>query len=459
MTDPREVVTEMTEGASIGGMLSSVFDNPRPEEEEEVTAPRGNILDEESFEPIPTEGMRVSEPTSEDIAEHPELEYNSKEIRDIIKTLDPGQRQQFKEYEQYFLSRYRKTGNMVPLHLEIRKIVRSMCNRIPSATQDQIVEARAQLLAEERMRELCKELRIPCPLPQSAERPPMQHPIDEGLLGATAPPMTTSTERMDIETSEQPSTSATDGTTVTVKTEDIKPPRRMATQYLGDAMLRAMENTGDEDCTVLRIKRGPDPFYDLTKDDEELDATMGLIPEDIISEYEVEEDDLSYVSVESRHAVDHEEAKKLLTKLADQKAKEANSIQELAALTGELDREQLYDTVQGVIKVEREMPEFNMVTDEYDYEATRLILASGTRMRQVYDYNMGHRGKIESLQALADRFCVSKSRLYEMLRGQKISRKGSMKEPKLLLDQEEDKQLPTEQEALERVRTQQGEEQ
>ena len=34
-----------------------------------------------------------------------------------------------------------------------------------------------------------------------------------------------------------------------------------------------------------------------------------------------------------------------------------------------------------------------------------------------------------------------------------------MKEPKLLLDQEEDKQLPTEQEALERVRMQQGEEQ
>ena len=41
MTDPREVVTEKTEGASIGGMLSSVFDNPRPEEEEKVTAPRG----------------------------------------------------------------------------------------------------------------------------------------------------------------------------------------------------------------------------------------------------------------------------------------------------------------------------------------------------------------------------------------------------------------------------------
>ena len=461
MTDPREVVTEPVEGASIGGMLSSVFDNPTPEKEKEATVPRGIILDEEDFEPIPTEGMRVSEPTSEDIAEHPELEYNSKEIQDIISTLDSDQRQQFKEYEQYFLSRYRKTGNMVPLHLEIRKIVRSMCNNIPSATQDQIVEARAQLLAEERMKELCRELGIPCPLPKPAERPPMQHPIDEGLLGATAPPMTTSTEGMEIDASEQPSTSATDTASVTVKTEniDVKPPRRMATQYLGDAMLRAMENTGDEDCTVVRIKRGRDPFYDLTKDDEELDAAMGLIPDDIISEQEIEEDDLSYVWVESRHAIDHEEAKKLLTKLADQKAKEANTIQELAALTGELDREQLYDTVQGVIKVEREMPEFNMVTDEYDYEATRLILASGTRMRQVYDYNMGNRGKIDSLQALADRFCVSKSRLYEMLKGQKISRKGSMKDPKLLLDQDEDKQVPTEQEALERVRTQQGEEQ
>ena len=284
----------------------------------------------------------------------------------------------------------------------------------------------------------------------------MQHPIDEGLLGATAPPMTTLTEGMDVDVSEQPSTSATDSTPVTVKMKDVKPPRRMATQYLGDTMLRAMKNTGDEDWTVLRIKRGRDPFYDLTKDDEELDAAMGLIPDDMISEQEVEEDDLSYVSVESRHAVDHEEAKKLLTKLADQKAKEANTIQELAALTGELNREQLYDTVQGVIKVEREMQEFNMVTDEYDYEATRLILASGTRMRQVYDYNMGQRGKIESLQALADRFSISKSRLYEMLKGQKISRKGSMREPKLLLDEEQDIHLPTEQEAQAKVRAQQG---
>ena len=39
MTDSREIVTEPVEGASIGGMLSSVFDNPRPEEEEEMTAP------------------------------------------------------------------------------------------------------------------------------------------------------------------------------------------------------------------------------------------------------------------------------------------------------------------------------------------------------------------------------------------------------------------------------------
>ena len=120
------------------------------------------LLDEETFEPLETTGMSISAPTAEEIAEYPELEYSSKEIKAIVKTLDKEQRQQFREYEAYFLSRFRKTGNMLPLHLEIRKIIRDMCSRIPSATQDQIVEARAQLLVEARMKELCKELGIPC---------------------------------------------------------------------------------------------------------------------------------------------------------------------------------------------------------------------------------------------------------------------------------------------------------
>ena len=244
------------------------------------------------------------------------------------------------------------------------------------------------------MKELCKELGIPCPIGYDRDqpRPAMVHPIDEGILGAEAVPMTTD----DVDPKEKtPQSSTSGGTTtegpVTVKTEDVKPPRQMATQFLGDSMLRAMEGTGDEDCTIVRIKRGRDPFYDLTKDDDKLHEAIGFLSENVLPDESEEEDDLSQVSIETNKYVDHDEAKRLLTQLADQKAKEANTIQELAALTGELNQEQLYDTVQSLVKVEREIPEMAIITEEYDYEASRLILAAGCRMRQVYDHNMGNR--------------------------------------------------------------------
>ena len=127
---------ETTEPDSISGILDTVFSQDTSEKETtsgEVTSEAGErgtsrILDEETFEPLETPGMSISAPTAEEIAEHPELEYSSKEIKAIVKTLDKEQWQQFREYEAYFLSRFRKTGNMLPLHLEIRKIVRDMCS-------------------------------------------------------------------------------------------------------------------------------------------------------------------------------------------------------------------------------------------------------------------------------------------------------------------------------------------
>ena len=62
--------------------------------------------------------------------------------------MDKVQRWEFREYEQYFLTRYRQTGNMRPLHVEVRSIIREMCPSMPGQMQDAIVEARAQLLAE-----------------------------------------------------------------------------------------------------------------------------------------------------------------------------------------------------------------------------------------------------------------------------------------------------------------------
>ena len=57
---------------------------------------------------------------------------------------------------------------------------------MPGQMQDAVVEVHAQLLAETKLKELCEQLGVPAP---RYEPPPMVHPMDEGILGEKAEPM------------------------------------------------------------------------------------------------------------------------------------------------------------------------------------------------------------------------------------------------------------------------------
>ena len=105
-------------------------------------------LDEEAFEPLVEQGELPSIPTEEELVKYPELEYSSREVQAIVNKMDRAQKQEFREYEQYFLTRYRQTGNMQPLYVEVRNIVKEMCPSMPGQMQNAVVEARAQLIAE-----------------------------------------------------------------------------------------------------------------------------------------------------------------------------------------------------------------------------------------------------------------------------------------------------------------------
>ena len=108
-------------------------------------------LDEEAFEPLVEQGGLPSIPTEEELIKYPELEYSSREVQAIVNKMDRVQKQEFREYEQYFLTRYRQTGNMQPLYVEVRNIVKEMCPSMPGQMQSAVVEARAQLLAETKL--------------------------------------------------------------------------------------------------------------------------------------------------------------------------------------------------------------------------------------------------------------------------------------------------------------------
>ena len=223
----------------------------------------------------------------------------------------------------------------------------------------------------------------------------------------------------------------------------MKPIPVFATRRLSQGILDSMIEEENEDCTITRIKRGKEPLYDLTGEDMDLERAINEIPEDVIPPSE-DEDNLSVATMDSLIYIDHKEAKKLLQRIAHHKAEEAKAFQELAAMTDDLSCGELYDTVQSCAKMNSKMPELDLIEDEYDYETTKLILAAGYRMKQALEKSTGVRDKVEALQRIAMKFGVSKSRLYELVKGQPIGRGAeSMKTPKLYLEgegeQEEEK--------------------
>ena len=109
----------------IGSMLGKVFDEPSE------ASTKKTKLDEETFQPIETEGMIAWEPSEEEIRKYPELEYTSEEIKAVVAKISKKQQIQFKKLENYFLLKYRQTGNMPPLYQEVRQIVREMCPSMP----------------------------------------------------------------------------------------------------------------------------------------------------------------------------------------------------------------------------------------------------------------------------------------------------------------------------------------
>ena len=63
-------------------------------------------LDEEIFKPVVKEGKIPLVPTDKEIRKHPELEYTNEEVEQIVSQMSAEDRIQFKEFEQYFLTRY-----------------------------------------------------------------------------------------------------------------------------------------------------------------------------------------------------------------------------------------------------------------------------------------------------------------------------------------------------------------
>ena len=245
--------------ATISSILGTVFSVEKEEEttialpstklDEEGNAMFSAKLDEEAFEPLVEQGELPSIPMEEELIKYPELEYSSREVQAIVNKMDRAQKQEFHEYDQYFLTRYRQTGNMQPLYMEVRNIVKEMCPSMLGQMQNAVVEARAQLLAETKLKELSKQLGVPAP---QYEPLPMVHPVDEGILGEKAVPMSGVETRKGIVKEDQPSTSKAvwkiiPTLVMTEVKKEVKP--QVQPRLLSDTILDAI-GSGDEEYRV-----------------------------------------------------------------------------------------------------------------------------------------------------------------------------------------------------------------
>ena len=154
---------------------------------------------------------------------------------------------------------------------------------LPSADAETIAKARAELLAAERIKELCKQLGLAIPT-QLQTYPPRQEAPE--YPPPPEPPRFLSRQEKERAAQQQASEEA-----------DTKPdikPRRLATTYLGPPGLLRMIGAGDEEHIITRVIPGTDPLQDFEEDDP---SQFIVIDDD--TDDSSDADDLSEVSMVS----------------------------------------------------------------------------------------------------------------------------------------------------------------
>ena len=180
------------------------------------------------------------------------------QIAEIYHWMKPEDQHLFPQFKRFHKRYYETHGHDAPSHQLTRGIVQQMFPGLPSADAETIAKARAELLAAERIKELCKQLGLAVPTQLQTYPPPPEAPE---YPPPPQPPRFLSRqdkERMATQ-QQQPSEE--------VETKPDVKPRRLATTYLGPPGLLRMVGSGDEEHIIARVIPGTDPLQDFEEDD------------------------------------------------------------------------------------------------------------------------------------------------------------------------------------------------
>ena len=352
------------------------------------------------------------------------------QIAEIYHRMKPEDQRLFRHFKRFHKHYYETHGHDAPSHQLTRGIVQQMFPGLPSADAETIAKARAELLAMERLKELCKQLGLAVPTQLQAYPPPPEAPE---YPPPPQPPQFLS--RQDKERAAQQQS---------LEEAEVKPdvkPRRLANSYLGPPVLLQMIGSGDEDHIITRVVPGTDPMQDFEDDDP---SQFIVIDDDTDASSDV--DDLSEVSMASAGGIGKQEFQGLLSDIAAQHQRMAASLDALASRVEDMLVEQVEEAAVRVVSESGHVRGLEEITGVFDKGEVALILACGERRYQEYQALKGKREDkdIISYRQLQKKFGTNKRMLMEVVQGYKYRYPGgvSTKVPFVPTKPEEGEEAP-----------------
>ena len=353
------------------------------------------------------------------------------QIAEIYHRMTPEDQRLFRQFKRFHKQYYETHGHDAPSHQLTYGIVQQMFPGLPSADADTIAKARAELLATERLKELCKQLGLAVPTQLQQYPPPPEAPE---YPPPPQPPRFLS--RQDKERAAQQQSLEETETKPDVK------PRRLATSYLGPPGLLRVIGFGDEDHIITRVVPGTDPMQDFEDDDP---SQFIVINHDTDASSNV--DDLSEVSMASAGGIGKQEFQGLLSDIAAQHQRMAASLDTLASRVEDMLEEQVEEAAVRVVSESGHVRGLEEITGVFDKGEVALILACGVRRYQEYQALKGKQEDkdIISYRQLQKKFGTNKRTLMEVVQGYKYRYPGgvSTKVPFVPTKLEEGGEAPT----------------
>ena len=337
----------------------------------------------------------------------------------------------FRQFKRFHKRYYETHGHDAPSHQLTRGIVQQMFPGLPSADAETIAKVRAELLAAERLKELCKQLGLMVPTQLQAYSPPPEAPE---YLPPPQPPRFLSRQEKKRAAQQQ--------SLEEVETKpDIKP-RRLATTYLGPPGLLRMIGSGDEEHIITRVIPGTDPLQDFEEDD----PSQFIVIDDDTDESN-DADDLSEVSMTSAGGIGKQEFQALLSDVAAQHQRMVASLDALASRVEDMSVEQVEEAAVRVVSESGHMRGLTEITGIFDKSEVALILVCGVHRYQEYQALKGkwEDKDIISYRQLQKKFGTNKRTLMEVVQGYKYRYRGgiSTKVPFTTTKPEEGEEAPT----------------